>query len=95
MVIRFDRPDVPYEQALYTAVSKALDRRPSAKFDIVAVTPTAGSAAQVALNTNAAKRNAADVFESLVDMGLPGERMDVSAMTKASAKANEVHVYVH
>jgi len=49
VVIRFDRPDVPYQQALYTAVSRALERRPEAAFDIVAVSPNSGSAADVAL----------------------------------------------
>ena len=37
VVIRFDRANVPYEQALYTAVSRALERRPQALFDLVAV----------------------------------------------------------
>ncbi|NIR46586.1 MAG: hypothetical protein GWM93_14615, partial [Gemmatimonadetes bacterium] len=32
VVIRFDRKDVDYEQALYTAVSRALERRPNATF---------------------------------------------------------------
>ena len=39
MVIRFDRPNVAYQDALYTAVKAALDRKPSAAFDVVAMTP--------------------------------------------------------
>src|SRR5262249_22921621 len=34
VVIRFDRPNVSYENALYTAVKGALDRRPSATFEV-------------------------------------------------------------
>ena len=49
VIIRFDQPKVDYEQALYTAVRRALDRRPDANFDLVAVAPNAGSPAQVAL----------------------------------------------
>jgi len=33
----FDRPNVNYDQALYTAVHQALDKYPSARFDLVAV----------------------------------------------------------
>ena len=49
VVIRFDRPNPSYEQALYTAVSRAIERRPDAVFDLVAVSPGKGNQAQVAL----------------------------------------------
>ena len=37
VTIRFDRPNPAYEQPLYTAVSRALERRPSATFELVGV----------------------------------------------------------
>jgi hypothetical protein len=94
VVIRFDRPNVAYEQALYTAVSRALERRPSAAFDLVAVAPERGSAAQVAVASNISKRNAESVLRSLSDMGLPLQRVRLSAMTSSAAATNEVHIYV-
>lgn len=94
MVIRFDRPNVTYEQALYTAVSQALERRPSATFDVVAVAPAGGNAGQVALSTSASKRNAENVVRSLTNMGLPADRISLSATSNASTQANEVQVYV-
>ena len=94
VVIRFDRPNVAYEQALYTAVSRALDRRPNATFDLVAVAPERGSAAQVAVASNTSKRNAESVLRSLSDMGLPLQRVRLSAMTSGAASTNEVHIYV-
>ena len=94
VVIRFDREDVPFQQALYTAVSQAIDRRPSATFDVVAVTPNRGTPAQVALNANVSKRNAERVFRALADMGLPGDRVTLSATTSTGVSGNEVHVYV-
>jgi hypothetical protein len=94
VVIRFDRANVNYEEPLYTAVSRAIERRPNAEFDLVAVTPSRGSAAQVSLNTDASKRNAESVLRSLADMGLPLDRVRLSAMTSAAADSNEVHVYV-
>jgi len=94
VVIRFDRPDVSYDQALYTAVKSALDRRPGAVFELVAVTPNAGSPAQVALHSDAAKRNAQRVMRSLSDMGLPADRVSLSATTSTSVQSNEVQIYV-
>ncbi len=94
VVIRFDRPNVEYEQALYTAVSRALERRPSATFDLVAVAPNTGNAAQVTVAATTSKRNAESVLRSLSDMGLPLDRVRLSAMTSGRAATNEVHIYV-
>jgi len=94
VVIRFDRPDVDYQQALFNAVSRALERQPSAMFDLVAVAPNRGSPARVALNSNTARRNAENVLRSLTDMGMPAGRVNLSAATSAEAQTNEVHIYV-
>lgn len=94
VVIRFDRPGVEFEQALYTAVSRALERRPQAGFDLVAVAPASGSAADVARATNAARRNAESVMRSLASMGLPASRVTMSAGTSGDAQTNEVHIYI-
>ena len=94
VVIRFDRPDIPYQQALYAAVSRVLERRPAAVFDLVAVAPSAGGPARVALNSNKAQRFAEDVLRSLIDMGLPPSRVAMSGKTSDSSKNNEVHLYL-
>ncbi len=94
VVIRFDRADVPYEQALYTAVSKTLERRPNAMFDLVAVAPTTGGTARIALNSQKARQHAENVMRSLVEMGLPPNRVAVSARTEQQVANNEVHLYV-
>jgi len=94
VVIRFDRPNVVYEPALYTAVSRALERKPNAQFDLVAVSPGSGSPAQAALDSTTAKRNADTVMRSLSSLGLPLDRVNLSSMTSGSAQANEVHLYV-
>ncbi len=94
MVIRFDRPKVDYQQALYTAVSRALERRPDAAFDLVAVSPTKGNPAQVTLNSSNARRNAEEVMRSLTEMGLPASRIVLSATSSGQAQNTEVHIYV-
>jgi hypothetical protein len=94
MVIRFDRPNVAYEQALYSAVSRALDRRPGATFDVVAVSRAGATAGQSSLNTSNSKHNAETVVRSLTSMGLPPDRINLSATSSASAQGNEVQVFV-
>jgi hypothetical protein len=94
VVIRFDRPNVTYEQALYTAVSRALERRPEASFDLVAVTPNRGSPGEAAVASTSSRRNAESVLRSLSEMGLPLDRVRLSATTSTVAAANEVHLYV-
>ncbi len=94
VVIRFDRDKVPYQQALYHAVSRVIERRPDAVFDLVAVAPASGGTARVALNANKARRHAEEVLRALIELGLPPARVAMSAKTLSSAKTNEVHVYL-
>lgn len=94
VVVRFDRPNVEYENALFNAVSAALDRRPGSAFELVAVTPSRGTPAQVALGANDARRDSERVLRSLIAMGLPPERVNVSAASSTDAQTNEVHLYI-
>ena len=92
--IKFDRADVAYEEPVYLAVNEALKRYPDARFDLVAVTPTAGNAAQVAIESTKARRNAEKVLRTLTQMGLPQDRIDLSYSETAQAATNEVHLFV-
>lgn len=94
VVIRFDNPSVEYEQALYSAMKGALDRKPDATFELVAVSPTRGPVGQSALKSAAAKRHADQVMRSLTNMGLPATRINTSASQSDAAETNEVHIYV-
>ena len=94
VVIRFDRKDVAYDQAIYNAVSRTLESRPGATFTLVAVAPNTGGAAKIALNRNKARRNAENVLRSLQRMGLPVQRVAISERT-GRATSTEVHLYLN
>ena len=94
VVIRFDRKDVAYEQALYNAVSRALERRPSTTFSLVAIVPNMGGTAKLALNRNKARRNAESVLRSPQRMGLSPQRVSLSERT-GRATSTEVHLYLN
>ncbi|MBI3675982.1 MAG: hypothetical protein HY243_05130 [Proteobacteria bacterium] len=94
VTIKFDRAGVEYQQILYTALAQALQSRPSAGFDVVAVSPTRGTAAAVQLAQTSAKRHAQEVFRSMTDMGVPATRLAISSATDPSIGASEVRVFV-
>jgi hypothetical protein len=89
VTIRFDRPDVPYEQQLYGALNEAIKRRPDLALDVVAVAPPGEGDA----GATAAKRNIESVVDALVKMGLPPSRLRLSARTLVDADGNEVRIY--
>src|SRR3546814_7765263 len=70
-------------------VGAALERRPNAAFDIVAVAPSGSDSARVALDTNRSRRNAENVLRTLTNMGLPADRMTLSATASPQARSEE------
>jgi len=94
VVIRFDRPNVSYENALYTAVKGALERRPNAGFEVVAVSSTGGTTGSAAISETSSRRNAESVVRSLTQMGLTQDRVRLSTSTSPTAGNGEVDVFV-
>ncbi len=92
VVIKFTRPNVEYDQQLYAAVAQALDRKPDAMFDLVAVAPSKPGAG--AASGASARRSAEGVMRSLTNMGLPANRVTLSATNSTQVQVNEVHLYV-
>lgn len=92
--IRFDKQNVDYEQPIYMAVSKALEKYPNSNFDLVAVHPSRGNAAQKAIESTRSRRNAERVLRTLTQMGLPLERINLSYNESDSAQSNEVHLFI-
>jgi len=94
VVIKFDQPNVDYQQVLYAALNQALQNRPSAGFEVVAVSPSRGNAASVQIAQTPARRHAQDVIRSMTDMGVPATRLGVASTTDPGAAGNEVRVFV-
>jgi len=94
VVIKFDRPDVDYQQMLYAALNQALQGRPSAGFEVVAVSPSKGNAAAVQIAQTTARRHAQEVMRSMTDMGVPATRLGVASTTDPVASGSEVRVFV-
>lgn len=89
LVIRFAEPPADFRPALLGAVRRTLELRPRTGFDVVAVSrsldqPGGGSLAV----------RAAEVVDALSAMGLPPDRLSLTAASAAGAPGDEVHVYV-
>ncbi|HEU4838991.1 MAG TPA: hypothetical protein VFS88_06235 [Micavibrio sp.] len=92
--IKFDQPNVDYEQAVYMAVSEAMQKYPNSRLELIAVNPSVGNAAQVAIESTRARRNAEMVLRSLSQMGVDVGKIDLSTQSSAEAKSNEVHIFI-
>lgn len=88
VVIRFDRPTVQYEQPLYRAISEALEREPAANFEIEGAAPAA------AASPISARRQADRVARTMIEMGVPRDRIILSDRLAADAQSDEVRIYV-
>jgi hypothetical protein len=94
VLVRFNDPDVEYEQQLYQAVSSALDRKPDASFTIVAVSPKGNDPASYGSDVEKAQRKAEAVKSSLVQLGLQPGRISMSNISSEAAEVPEVHIYI-
>ena len=94
VIIHFDRPNVNFDQPMYSAINQALEKYPAARFDLVAVSNMDGNPAQMTLSSIEARKNGEAVLRSLVQMGLPLERIRMSAASSKDVVNSEVHIYL-
>lgn len=87
--IRYDDPDVAYEDALVDAVALTLARLPGAAFDLVAVTPAAANGGPAT-----ARLHADEVEASLLAMGVEPDRISLAAAMSDAVAIDEVHLYI-
>ncbi|MDD3021331.1 MAG: hypothetical protein PHX61_10220 [Alphaproteobacteria bacterium] len=92
--IRFDRENVDYEQPVYLALNEAMEKFPDARFELVAVYPAEGNAAQAAIESTKSRRNAERVLRSMTEMGMPMDKVDISYASSSDVGSSEVHIYV-
>jgi hypothetical protein len=94
VVIRFPESNVDYEKPLSEAVKRALARKPDLAFDLVAVTPRAGTAEELADLTEQAHAEAAAVMKSLSNLGIGPERVSIMTWTGQPTDVNEIRLYI-
>lgn len=94
MTIRFDKPNVQYQQPLYVAVNEAMSMYPDANFELVAVSPGQGNAAKMAIENSRSRRNAEDVLRTMASMGVSPDKVMLSSSSNPNSDTSEVQLYI-
>jgi hypothetical protein len=94
VVIRFTDDAGDYQPALAEAVRHAVARRPDVAFDLVAVTPRASNAEDLADDKAEAAAQAAGVMKALADLGIGPDRVTMRAWTGQPTDVNEIRLYI-
>ena len=89
LVIKFDDSSFDYSSALFDSISAALEQMPSAGFEVGAVSPTGGAS-----YADQARTRASEVFNKILEMGVPSERLTLTSSNSTTAQAEEVHIYL-
>ena len=83
--VNFSSSNVNYKEGLKQAVSSAVAKKQTVIFDVVAVNPTNGASAQ---------DYAAKVFQDIIAMNVPAERINLSSKTDVKSSSPAVMVFV-
>lgn len=94
MIIRFNEPDVAFQDPLYETMVKAFKIKPSAVFDIVSVSQKSSNKKTQNDNDQVAQENAAKVIQTFNDMGMPTTRLTLSNIAE-SVQSSEIRIFVH
>ena len=89
VVIKFDDQSTDYAEGLFESISSALEQKPSAAFEIVAVSPTGGASF-----ASKARERASEILNKIAEMGVPVSRLSLTSSNSSTAQAEEVHVYI-
>ncbi|MBQ8677378.1 MAG: hypothetical protein IJ529_02775 [Alphaproteobacteria bacterium] len=84
--VRFNEKNVNYHDGLNTAIKSALNRKPGAMFDIVAVSNSS--------SRNQAQERAAKIFNEIVSFGANANNVNLSAKISEKNPTVEVMVFV-
>ena len=85
VVVKFDKANVEFEEPLYQALSRALERNPSATFEVSGIAPQGKPSTNV-------KKDVKTVMNALTEMGLPASRVAIT-MSTDNVEFDEVRVF--
>jgi hypothetical protein len=94
VTIRFNQPNVHFEQSLYNALAKAAAAKPQVAFDVVSYAPTTGNAEKDKAWQAIAGRNTRAIIAAMGEMGVPKNRISVSVQFVMGLTSDETRIYV-
>lgn len=94
VVIRFNKPNVYFDKALYEAVAKAVSLKPTLTFNVVSYVPLENDPMRGTQLASRAGRNQERVLALMNQIGVPSERIASSSQPVDGLRYDEVHVFV-
>ena len=94
VVVRYDQPDVDYAPVLAQAAEAALERKPSAVFEVVTPLPSAEPVAEQDAFIRRGADDARAVADTLATAGVPPSQLRLSLRGDSGKPVREVRVYV-
>lgn len=94
MVIRFNQRKVYFEQPLYAAATKAINKKSGVVFNLISYVPIAGNPDQDEALMQRAGGNLREVTAALVKMGIPPQQVTTNTQPGQGLNYDEVHIYV-
>lgn len=94
MIIRFNQDVVSYEKSLDKAVNAALDVKPTAFFEVVAVIPQTGDRKNDRNLKEQSEYYSSQIKENISSKGVAAEKIRLSQQSSKVIKDNEVHIFV-
>lgn len=94
VIIRFNQRAVYYERQLFNAIQRAVDAKPSVRFEVVSYVPITGQHSRDSRAMNMASTNQNKVLNSMREIGIPRKRIGVHIEPDSRLKYDEVHVFV-
>jgi hypothetical protein len=87
LAISYDTPNPSYQDMLQYAVRAAEARAPGVQYDVYAILPAGGDAAQ-------AQSSAVEVMRAILAQGVPASRVHLGLRTEPAEAVRQVRVYV-
>jgi hypothetical protein len=87
--IRFDRPNVQYDEPVHKVAALALQRKPTAIFDVAASAPADGASAR-----EKSKADAEAVVRSLMNAGVQSKQLTLTLATAQTGAVAEIRIFV-
>ncbi len=81
-----------YAAPVYEAMSDAIAKYPTARFEVVGVSPQSDNAAKATLDGSKARRNAEKLSRAVTEMGIPADKLMVSSAASGDVSGNEIRV---
>jgi hypothetical protein len=94
VTIRYETANPPYEGALAEAIRTAESRTANLEYDVVAVVPQNGGPKAEAADMAQGRDDEGAVMRTIMDQGVPDNRIRLSERIDPKASAREVRVYV-